>query len=282
MDKNDFFAERGPMPNEDMLPAELLDIVHRYKMQPVPRPDYKDTSRLLKILLSEETVAAVAHPQPVAVFSSTLRIVRVRLQLLGFQFWIVNVCTLFLCTILAVFMQRERAVSLFMFYFPLMTISGVIHALRRDSRGLREVEEACPTSFLVVTVGCVLTIISFNCLLDLLATIGIAFVNWASFGAMLMAWLGPTLLLTGLAVPISLRWGTLPAIVIGVGPWLLLTGFALIDTFPGKFSLLNLLPHDQPGEFAYLLATVSGILILLSLVLQRAKWQRVLLPEAIV
>ena len=93
--------------------------------------------------------------------------------------------------------------------------------------------------------------------------------------AALIDWLGPLLLLVAISFPVALRWGTLPAMLIGGGPWLILIVLAagLPELLPAHF-----LTGTQTGfSLAFhLLAAGLGAAALLLLFLRGLTWQRLL------
>src|SRR5262249_11722910 len=97
----------------------------------------------------------------------------------------------------------------------------------------------------------------------------------AAFGALVASWLGPLLLLTAIALLARLRWGTLPAVLLGVGPWLLLLLCA--TAYAGGISAGFLLA-PQPNILLGLQLCAAGLgAVTLYLLLTRGSiWQRAL------
>lgn len=277
MDNYDHQADTtsGENADEHELPREFRLVAQRYAAQPVPRPTPEATQRLLSRLLMEETMAARAtlHTRPSLIQS--VRVARWQLRLLGPWFWMASVLLLLVGCLAASGLPKTAVVTLLIFVLPLTAILSVAYALRTLSPGLREVEVSCPTGFVETMAGVVMALVCFDGLLGLLATAALATLHWAPFGPLLASWLGPLLLLVGLSFPVALRWGTLPAIVVGGGPWLLLVGTA--GQFPG--SLLSQFLLGGQGNLsitAHVLVAGLGALILLLLLVYGSTWQRVL------
>jgi hypothetical protein len=110
-------------------------------------------------------------------------------------------------------------------------------------------------------------------MLGILATALMALVQWAPFGALLAAWMGPLLLLVGVSLLVALRWGAIPAAIIGGGPWLLLALASFLN--PARaLALIFALPLDFLSLTLHLVAAVLGSLILIFL-LRGPAWTQV-------
>ncbi|MDQ2716080.1 MAG: hypothetical protein M3Z08_14325, partial [Chloroflexota bacterium] len=190
-------------------------------------------------------------------------------------FWVASVLLLFVGCFAASDLPKDAVTMLLIFVLPLTAILSVAYALRTLSPGLREVEVSCPTGFVETMAGVALALVCFDGLLGLLATAALATLHWAPFGPLLASWLGPLLLLAGLSFLVALRWGTLPAMVVGGGPWLLLMGST--ELFPSSL-LSQFLLGGQGGLSlsVHVLAAGLGALILLLLLGYGSTWQRVL------
>jgi hypothetical protein len=259
--------------DDEDLPPELQLIAQRYAAQPVPHPTSEDTALLLTRLLTEETVATLSTAHQGWSILRTLRVARWRVRLLGPWFWIAGVLLLIFGALLAPIMNRDNAIMALILLLPLTGVLGLAHALRTTSPGLREIEASCPTSYVEVSAGLVLAIVGFDCMLGILATALMALVQWAPFGALLAAWMGPLLLLVGVSLLVALRWGAIPAAIIGGGPWLLLALASFLN--PARaLALIFALPLDFLSLTLHLVAAVLGSLILIFL-LRGPAWTQV-------
>jgi hypothetical protein len=259
--------------DDEDLPPELQLIAQRYSTQPVPHPTPEDTARLLTRLLTEETVVMLNAVHERGFILRTLRVARWRIRLLGPWFWIAGVLLLIFGALLAPVMNRSNAIMALILLVPLTAVLGLAHALRTTSPGLREIEASCPTSYVEVSAGLVLAIVGFDCLLGILATVLLALVQWAPFGALLAAWIGPLLLIVGVSLLVALRWGAIPAAIVGGGPWLLLALAAFLNP-TGALALVFTLPLDLLSLTLHLVAAVLGGLILI-LLLRGSSWAHV-------
>src|SRR5579875_1985948 len=248
-------AETTSMDENDRLPPDLHAVAQRYAAQPVPQPAPADTARLVARLLTEEPRAAIATATRQGQVMPALRVARWRLRLLGPWFWIAGVLLLALGTALTPLIGRVSAALPLVAFIPLTAVLGLAHALRTSSSGLRAVEASAPIGFVAVTTGLALAIVVCDGALGVLATALVALARWAPFVPLLAAWLGPLLLLAGISLPVALRWGTLPAMAIGAGPWLALMLVAALQPAGLGASVLAL-PQDATSTFAHIAAAI--------------------------
>ena len=257
--------------SDDELPPELRTVALRYAAQPVPRPTPDDTARLMARLLAEEPGAALATLPGHGHVLPTLRVARWRLRLLGPWFWVASVVLLLCGAALTPFLHGRDAALPFVLLAPLTTVLGLAHAVRTSSGGLRAVEASAPLGFVKVTTGLALAIVGFDCALGAAATLVLALLHWAPFVALLAAWLGPLLLLGGISLPVALRWGAVPAAVVGGGPWLLLAALARLQP-EGAYAQAFALPQDAPSLIAHLGAALLGCALLALVFVRGASW----------
>jgi hypothetical protein len=278
MDKNDRQMHNSDRHSEDKqdLPVELQMLAQRYATLPEPHSTPATMQRLMARLLLEETIVVRTTLQPRRSIVQTLRVARWQLRILSIWFWITSILLLALGFILAPDMPKNEIVAMLIFLLPLTTILSVVYTLNILSPKLRDVIASCPTNIVEITAGAAMAIVCFDGLLGLLATATLAALHWAPFGPLLVSWLGPLLLLVGLSFPVALRWGTLPAMVVGGAPWLLLVGATRL--FPS--SLLSQFLLGEQGSLsisAHVFAAGLGALILLLLLAYGSTWQRALI-----
>ena len=268
MDDNETWTENASSPSapDDDLPPELRAVALRYAAQPVPCPTPAATARLLARLLAEEPSVALAAPRQPWPVAQALRVARWRARLLGPWFWIASVLLLGAGAVLTPFVPTYRALPLILLA-PLTAVLSIAHAARTSSGGLRAVEASAPVGFVEVTAGLVLAIVGFDCVLGAAATLALALLRWAPFVTLLLAWLGPLLLLAGLSLPIALRWGAIPAATIGGAPWLMLAGIAALQP-RGAYALAVTMPQDSLSLALHVLATAVGAALLALLLLR--------------
>ena len=263
--------------DDDDLPPELHAIAQRYAAQPVPRPTPADTARLVARLVADEPAVALAAPARHGPIIGAFRVARWRMHLLGRWFWVAGVILMALGAVLTSALHGSGALPLILLA-PLTAVLSLAHAVRTPSAGLRAVEASCPIGFVEVTTGLVLAIVGFDCLLGVMATAGLALLRWAPFVALLAAWLGPLLLLAGISLPVALRWGAIPASLVGGGPWLLLAAVARLQP-GGAYARAVAVPQDGLSLTLHLVAAALGSLLLVLMLVRGSAWRALSLPE---
>lgn len=253
---------RAPHPADDTLPADLLALARRVAAMPVPRPTAEQTRRLVEHALAAEVAArvAVAVPRPPA--RAVLGIARWRVRLLGGWFWVACAALLAFAIALSLAGALPGVAAPLVLLLPLTGVMGLAQALRTPSPGLRAIERAVPVSFVAVTAGVALAIVAVDCAFGLVATAILALVAWAPFTNLLLAWLGPLLLLTALALVAGVRQGAGVALALGAAPWLALALVALL--WPeGLASAFFAVPRAPLALALHALAAALGAALLL-------------------
>ena len=267
-----------PLKPDNDLPADLRLAAQWYIDQPQIQMTPDSTKRLLARIAATETDLARKKIPGHPFLFRTLRVARWQLYLLGHWFWIAGALLLLLNCVIVPTFSHHAPTSILIYTIPLTAILSVVYALRRLSRGMRDVEVSCPTGFVETMGGLVIAIVCFDSLFGLIGTLAVAFVHQASFVALLASWLGPLLLLVSLSFPVALRWGTFQGVLIGGGPWLLL--IILAELFPGSLPhQLVFVVQDGLSMLFHLLAAVVGALILGLLLLYGSTWQRLLVQH---
>ena len=254
------------------LPEALQQVAYLYAAQPVPRPTAQATQQLMERLLREETMMrapSLWRPSRWQI----LHIARWQVVLLGPAFWVVGILLLAAGFLIAPLLHKQDVINLLVIVLPFAPLVGIIHALRTLALRTHEVEASCLTNIVEITAAFALTIVGFDILLGVIATAAMALVHWAPFSVLLLTWLGPLLLLVGVSFPVALRWGALPAILIGGMPWLLLIIVAYMSQYPAP-GHVSLLSHDTTQLALSGLSALIGLGLLLVLLLRGSSWQR--------
>jgi hypothetical protein len=257
------------------LPPDLLATAQRYAAQPVARPTPEQTRRLVDRLLAEPVIAPASNMPRRRTVLAAMRVARWRVRLMSVPFWIACVLGLAVAgAVTAINITSSRMVPLVM-ALPLTAVLGLAQASRTPSRGLRDVESAAPVNRTTVMAASALAIVGLDCAFGLIATSFLALLSWAPFAALLVAWLGPLLLLAGLSLPVALRWGAVPAAIVGAGPWLALAVVAFVIPGNSTAAAVFALPHDTLSFALRISAAALGVVVLL-LFLRDSSWQRAL------
>lgn len=270
-------APVNPQNDIETLPASLQRVAQLYAAQPAPQPTAEATEHLIERLLHEETATVQANmlynkPSRIRI----LHIARWQVLLLGPDFWVASVLLLVAGFLLSPIFGGETLVNLLIILLPLTAILSVIHTVRKLRLRAHEIEASCPTNIIETTAALVLAIVFFDVLLGVIATLALALANWAPFVALLATWLGPLLLLVSISLPVALRWGTLPAFLIGGGPWLYLI-FTSFTSQRSEFGHVSLMNHNSASLQICWLSALIGLGLLLVLFLRGSSLQRHLL-----
>ncbi len=265
----------------DHLPADLLALAQRYAAQPVPRPTHGQRRQLVERLLAEQAERAPMHAAHTArrgTVLAALRVARWRMRLMSAWFWIGCVLLLAVVGAFTAINTAPNEMAPLVMVLPLTAVLGLAQASRTPSRGLRDVEAACPVGTVTVMAAVTLAIVGLDCAFGVIATGFLALLAWAPFSTLLVAWLGPLLFLAALSLLVALRWGAVPAAALGAGPWLALAMVATI--WPnGPAGALFALPYDALSVALHLVAALLGAGALL-LLLRDSRWQRALIRPA--
>lgn len=251
------------LPDED-LPPELLDLAQRVAAQPVPLPTTQDTAHLIERLLAAPMppqTGRTAHA-PAMHPAAAWRVARWRVRLLGPTFWCAGVLLIGLAAIATpeALLHHDAVIPLVL-AGPLTAVLGLAHALRTTSRGLREVEASAPLSFATASAGLALALVAFDGLLCAMASAALALLQLAPFAGLVAAWLGPLLLVTGISLPVALRYGVRAAALIGAGPWLLLALWSVIAPATNDLTLFAVPTSGSATAVRLLAGIVGGVLL---------------------
>lgn len=262
----------------DAQPDELQHIAHLYTMQPAPQPDAGAVQRLMERLLHEEIAAGQAKMPWKPSSLQVLRVARWQMLLLGPGFWVSSVLLLVAIFLLWPVLGGEVLANLLIILLPLTAILSVIHTVQKLSLRVHEIEASCPTNIIETTAALVLTIVFFTILLGLITTLALTLAHWTPFVALLATWLGPLLLLVSLSLPVALRWGTVPAFLVGGGPWLYLIFTSLVSQFLDS-EPISLVNHTSTQFALSWLSALLGLGLLLTFFFRGSSWQRHLIQH---
>lgn len=260
----------------DELPPDLQATALSYAAQPVPQPSSTETARLIHTLLTEAAFQAQdTHEEGTPHLWRMVVLTRWRLYLLGPWFWMAGVLLCLSGIGLSRSLMVADLITLLILLLPLAAVFGLVYALRALSAGLRAVEASCPVTFAQTSMSLGLALLAFDSVLGLVATLGFALAHFAPFWNLLLAWLAPLLLLTAISLPIALLRSVRLAALVGGVPWLLLGLLALAEqNGPGVARVFFSLPQGTLSFASHLAAIVLSLLLLITLTLSAAKWQR--------
>lgn len=237
--------EQGTTPEEC---ANLLPILRRLPEWQAPRPSLADTRRLLARLTPELPVyshvrQAIHEHRRYHIFW-LLTVARAQVSLFGLSFWLVSVLiTLVGAGVVLNLVSDQTLVGTRIVVSnplliqtlvlgvsgPLLAYLGTIVAFRgREARTL-ELELVCLPSPLQLTLARLVIVLGYDVCLGL----ALSLVFWAGgIGqtlALTLSWFMPLLMVTGLALLLSLRLSVQAAASVAYGSWLLFLAISIIS-----------------------------------------------------
>jgi hypothetical protein len=239
------------MPPEEIaeLSPQLLRLVEWQAPIPSPAGSMQLYNRLLHALPRTSPVRQTLQAQwskPHNALLNMLAIVRAQVSILRLSFWIASVA-ITLVGVLAVIASSgpNQAIPLYALG-PLLACLSTMTAFRAAGLQVMEFELVCPPSLLQLTIARLVLVLSYDIALGLLLSLLFWMIGSGDVLTLTLAWLMPLLLVVGLALLLSLRWGIRTAAALAYGGWLILL-------------ILNITARSQ-GHPAPLLST-EGIVL---------------------
>jgi hypothetical protein len=235
-----------------------------------PEPTKASQEQLLKTLNP-----SFASPRPRAGTPNSyglkrwLRLIVAQLDIIDIPFW--WACALIFCLGLAVAIIHPDQVlpALFTLFAPLVAASGVAYAFRPATQTLGELEKATPIPVLALFYVRFVLVMAFIGLLSL----GLIVVLWLNspqvvLWRLLIVWIGPMLALAGMAMYVTVRWGSLHGLIVPILLWtgIVFLRFSLADQTGLKYgsaltSYFTQINHSNPLLAASVMAALLGIML---------------------
>ncbi len=197
--------------------GDLTSLARFLQSDPAPEPSLTEQAHLLAVL---EPYLSAAAPCKPSLVSHWLRLAGSQIVLFESSFWLAGVLTLLLGLFLTIVDGQELLPLAFVLLAPLLAAASVAYAFRPETRTLGELERLTATDaaeLLYIRLALTLT---FNLLVALLLLLliwleGAQVVLWR----LALAWLGPMLVLSGLALYTTIRWNSLVGAILPLGLW---------------------------------------------------------------
>lgn len=244
--------------------GDMRKVAHFLASDVLPDPESEQLARALAALTAYLPAPAVSRPFGLR---TLFRLARSQLVLFETSFWLAGLLILIIGLLMAVVDGRELLPLAFVLLSPLLAATGVAYAFRPETRSLAELERLTATGPLELLYTRLALILGFNLLVALLLLTLI----WlegpqVALWRLTLAWLGPLLTLTGLALYVTIRWGALAGVILPLGLWgsLALLGWreAFLQAAEGiHFSawLLSSIASSTPVLIGSTLACVLGL-----------------------
>ncbi len=249
-----------------------------------PEPGPIDHARLVATLepyLPPPTSGATQDPererQPFAAVSRVSGAVWTQTALLQAPFWWAGLLVLLLGLGATLLNGGGLLILIFVFLTPLLSAAGVAYAFRPETRTLWELERLTPVRPLELLYARLLVVLTFDGLLSLaLLTMAWLQIPQLVLWRCLVAWLGPMLALTGIALSTTVQWGPTVGAIVPLGLWgtFVLVGWGRASARAGASAtsvvraeetvawLLSQINASTAVPVVCLLAAVLGLLLL--------------------
>lgn len=248
--------------------GDLSSLAQLLESDGLPDPGKEDVARLLDALDSYLPVSSAPQPHRPA---NWLRLSRSQFVLFEGSFWLSGALILLLGLLMAAVDGRELLPLAFVLLSPLLAAASVAYAFRPETQTLGELERLTATSPVELLYTRLALVLAFNLLVSGLLLLliwleGSQVVLWR----LLLAWLGPMLALSGLALFTTIRWGSLVGTLLPLGVWasLVLLGWreALYHIAEGMTLtswLLVEIGRSSPVLMGSLMACLAGLGLLI-------------------
>ncbi|MEN4012119.1 MAG: hypothetical protein ROW48_08800 [Bellilinea sp.] len=261
--------------------GDLSSLARFLESDALPDPRKEEVARLMAALEPYLPGSSAAQSRPAAHW---LRLVHSQLILFESSFWLSGVLVVLLGLFITVLDGRELLPLALVLLAPLLAVAGVAYIFRPETRTLRELERLTATAPAELLFSRLALVLAFNLLVSLL----LLFLTWVEGAQVVLwrlalAWLGPMLMLAGLALYSTIRWGLLIGTLLPMISWvsLVVMGWrkAILHTAEGMTVtawLLVEISRSNPVLIGSILACLAGtglvILVGRSVVGERQSW----------
>ncbi len=198
--------------------AGLADALQNYDMPPAP-----DTQALIARLTP--LVKARQSTRQRARLTTTwhtrwLTLIRTQGMIFESSFWIASLLVLGIGVVVGLYSDVGTLPTLFTCFAPLLGAAGVTYAFRPATEGLRELERISPIRPLELLYSRMIPILICDGIITLvLLTLVSTRTPDITLWRLLLAWIGPLLGLTALALYSAIRWGNIAGVAVPLVLW---------------------------------------------------------------
>jgi hypothetical protein len=264
VDLETILQEQGEVPE---VIATLLPTLRQLELWQAPRPTTNQTHLLLAQLAStlpkSSPVRAAVRKRHENTWKRLLlfiRIARIQVSLLRPAFWLLSILVLFLGGLIIVSPSTDQSFVLRV-VGPGLAYFCTLGLFRGTRLGMLECELSCPPSLQQLTLARLLIVLGYDASLGLLASLLLSLSGEGNFLLLVAHWLFPLLLVTGLALFLSLRYTMQVAASVAYGCWLLLAILLLnLPQITGNSLAPRLTTWSTTGEIC---AGLLGAILLL-------------------
>jgi hypothetical protein len=259
-------------------PPELAGALHALAVRPLPEHRPAHLARVLDAVRAAQDQAAMTDLQPARRLpagssASLLAAIRSQIPVVGLPFWL-GCAAVIVLGVLAGSLWLDPVVSPLLLTAPPLAALGVGYAFRAIDTGMAELERACPAHPVELALARLLLVVGFDLVLALLLlpwNAGTPLVSGGDVG-LILDWLAPLLLSSGVSLLCTQRYGVLAGTSAGLGLWGVYLGLhLLVDQGVLALSVLQ-------GLVVWFLLLAIG-LVCLALALRQVG--RLVLPETL-
>lgn len=274
MKKNDWRLSEGLDETQREELGDLTDLVNVLESYTLPAPKREQRARLLAAL---DLYLPPSNNFFQKNWKHLLRLMRCQWVVFESSFWLSGLFILILGLLMTLLKSSELLPLLLLTLSPLLAAGSVVYLFRPETRTLHELEMLTATHPAEALLARLIMVFGLNVAVTFLLMLvihleGTQIVLWR----LALAWLGPLLTLTGMALYVTLRWGVLLGAVLPLALWggLVMLGWreALLRSVEGM-TLVSWLRWIIDSSTDMLIG--SGVLCLLGLVLLLLAWKTV-------
>ena len=227
-------------------PLGLADALRAARVRPLPAPGPTHLAQVLAAVHTARDRAAAADLLPVSrpragTVASLVAAIRSQIPVVGLPFWLA--CALVIVLgVLVGNLWFQPLVSPLLLTAPPLAALGVGYAFRAVDAGMAELERACPAHPVELALSRLLLVVGFDLALALLLlpwNTGASLVSGGDAG-LILDWLAPLLLSSGVSALGTQRYGVTAGTLGGLSLWGVYVGLhVLVDQGALAVSLLQ-------------------------------------------
>lgn len=215
-------------------PLELAGALSALRTRPLAEPGPDHLARVLAAVQAAQDQAAMAEllpsrRPPAGTSTSLLAAIRSQIPVVGLPFWLGCALVIALGVLLGN-LWPDPLVSPLLLTAPPLAALGVGYAFRAIDAGMAELERACPAHPMELALARLLLVVGFDLLLALLLlpwNAGAPLVRGGDV-SLILDWLAPLLLSSGVSLLGTQRYGVLAGTSSGLGLWAVYLGLHLL------------------------------------------------------
>jgi len=216
MKKDDFWLLDGLSEEQRDELGDLNGLINVLESYTLSEPQRENRDRLLDSIIPYLPKSNIYRQD----LKSWLRLIRSQWVMFETSFWVAGLLVLLLGFFMSFLEGREMLPLLLLVLSPLLSASSVVYVFRPETRTLNELEILTATHPVELLIARLTMVLGFNVLIAFALMLAIHLEGTQiMLGRLVLAWLGPLLTLSGLALYITLRWGVLVGVVLPLGLW---------------------------------------------------------------